>query len=58
MGYILGYIFRRTKAILLEKSGWLFRNIEVSQQLTGLLGIPDLNGVQGVAGSNPAVPTR
>ena len=58
VGYILGYIFRQSPVIPLENSGWLFRNIEDSQQLTGIRENPDLYGVQGVAGSNPAVPTR
>lgn len=46
MGYILGYIFLQSTAIPLEISGGLFRNIEDSQELTGVLENPGLNGVQ------------
>jgi hypothetical protein len=48
---------RPSTAFSQEMSGWLFRDIVDLQQLAGLLAILFPNGVQGVAGSNPAVPT-
>ncbi len=47
----------QTPVFRLLKSGRLFRDIKDSQQLAGLCQLLPTHGVQGVAGSNPAVPT-
>ena len=48
--------FRHTPAFSAMKSGRLFRNTVKLRHLAGPSPYPHPNGVQGVAGSNPAVP--
>jgi len=46
-GYIPGYIVRQSTGIPAETPAGLFRNIEDSQQLTGLREIPICMGFKG-----------
>jgi hypothetical protein len=58
VGYFWDIFARQIPTLWPMNSGRLFRDIKDSQQLAGLPFPTHLNGVQGVAGSNPVVPTQ